>query len=669
MAGDPELILAGRYRILDRIGQGGMGTLWRARDTELDRDVAVKELRLPDVLDEEERRVRYARMDREARAAARLRHPGIVTVYDRVIGDDGRPWIVMELVHGGSLAELLREDERGRLPAARVARIGLHMVEALAAAHVLGVVHRDVKPANVLLEGDDRVVLTDFGIAALDGDTTLTRSGTVLGTPAFMSPEQVRGLPVTPRSDLWSLGATLYAAAEGRPPFTGPTHGSVYIAITTEEPAPVVHAGPLSEVLDGLLRKDPDDRWPVERVRDRLAFLARDAVPIVEPAPKPASAVALDPTAAAPTAGTVMDAPASRKQAIALGVLFVVACAVVIVAGTLWPEPRRGTAGPAPSPTASGIGGPDYLTFEALRYSPDGRTLASAGKRTVRLWDPATGRAIRTLDAQGDTGPLEFSPDGGTVAARAGDDVRLWEVSTGRLVRAFTGLRDQVADIDFNRDGDRLAGSDHDGNIRIWDVATGRTVTGITATAVPSSLDSGPDLDPVRVGIPAVAFSPDGKTLITGEDPGWDPYGRMTPRTRLWDAATGRSAGVLRTRDRQVRSLADRQVRSLAFSRDGTTLAAATFGGTIELWSWKDRRRFRIVTGVHYDSDIAFGPDGKVIAGIDEKQNSVRLWDVSTGRVTADFHSQAGSLAFSPDGSKLAGGSAVGDTITIWNLR
>ncbi|MFD0851474.1 serine/threonine-protein kinase, partial [Actinomadura adrarensis] len=170
-----------------------MGVVWRAHDIGLDREVAVKELRLPDHLDEEERRIRYARMEREAKAAARLRHPGIVTVYDRVIGDDGRPWIVMELVQGASLAELLRDDEDGRLPVSRVARIGLRMVDALAAAHELGVVHRDIKPANVLLEGDDRVVLTDFGIAALDGDATLTRSGTILGTPAFMSPEQVRG--------------------------------------------------------------------------------------------------------------------------------------------------------------------------------------------------------------------------------------------------------------------------------------------------------------------------------------------------------------------------------------------------------------------------------------------------------------------------------------------
>jgi serine/threonine protein kinase len=195
MGWDGEGVLAGRYRNLGRIGQGGMGSVWRAHDTELDREVAIKELRVPEQVTEQDRSVWDARMGREARAAARLRHPGIVTVYDRVTGEDGRPWIVMELVHGRSLEHLLAE--RGTLPVPQVAVIGLAMLDALSAAHAQGVVHRDVKPANVLLEGD-RVVLTDFGIAAVEGDATLTRSGAVLGTPAYMSPEQVHGQTVTP---------------------------------------------------------------------------------------------------------------------------------------------------------------------------------------------------------------------------------------------------------------------------------------------------------------------------------------------------------------------------------------------------------------------------------------------------------------------------------------
>ncbi|MFA1544920.1 serine/threonine-protein kinase [Actinomadura chokoriensis] len=274
MGWDGEGVLAGRYRNLGRIGQGGMGSVWRAHDPELGREVAVKELRVPEQISEQERSVWYARMEREARAAARLRHPNIVTVYDRVTGEDGRPWIVMELVQGRSLEQVLAE--RGTLPARQVAAIGLAMLDALSAAHAQGVVHRDVKPANVLLEGD-RVVLTDFGIAAVEGDATLTRSGAVLGTPAYMSPEQVHGEPATLASDLWALGATLYAAAEGRPPFTASTQGALFIAIATKEPAPPQCGGSLAQLLNGLLRKDPAARLSPAQVRDLLkAVLDRD---------------------------------------------------------------------------------------------------------------------------------------------------------------------------------------------------------------------------------------------------------------------------------------------------------------------------------------------------------------------------------------------------------
>ncbi|GGO62635.1 hypothetical protein GCM10012289_07760 [Nonomuraea cavernae] len=260
-------MLAGRYQRLGRIGQGGMGVVWRAYDAELEREVAIKELRVPEQVTEQERRVWYARMQREARAAARLRHPGIVTVYDLVMGEDGRPWIVMELIHGQSLEHLLSEQEA--LPERQIAAIGLAMLEALSAAHAHRIVHRDVKPANVLLEGD-RIVLTDFGIAAVEGDATLTRPGTVLGTPAYMSPEQIAGRAVTPAADLWSLAATLYAAVEGRPPFTAPTHGALFIAIATQDPAPPECGGPLAQVLNGLLRKDPANRLSVAQIHDLL---------------------------------------------------------------------------------------------------------------------------------------------------------------------------------------------------------------------------------------------------------------------------------------------------------------------------------------------------------------------------------------------------------------
>ncbi|WP_199747925.1 protein kinase domain-containing protein [Actinomadura sp. WAC 06369] len=294
MSWDGEGVLAGRYRRLDRIGRGGMGSVWRAHDIDLDREVAVKELWVPEQVGEQERAVWYARMEREARAAARLRHPGIVTVYDRVRGDDGRPWIVMELVRGRSLDRVLAED--GALPVQRVAEIGLAMLDALTAAHAKGVVHRDVKPANVLLEGE-RVLLTDFGIAAVEGDATLTRTGAILGTPAYMSPEQVEGGDVAPASDLWSLGATLYAAVggcggadvrvRGPEPAAGgahPGHGRASHDVQGDrdrrEPG---HAG----VAGAAPHRDGHGTPSLPRPDGRLALrgLARDRVPGLRPLP------------------------------------------------------------------------------------------------------------------------------------------------------------------------------------------------------------------------------------------------------------------------------------------------------------------------------------------------------------------------------------------------
>ncbi|WP_433473682.1 protein kinase domain-containing protein [Spirillospora sp. CA-142024] len=269
-------VLAGRYRLTELLGRGGMGMVWRAHDEQLGRDVAVKELRLPEQLDDAGRQTWMARLHREARAAARLRHPGIVTVHDRVIDEDGRPWIVMELVRGRSLGDLLAAE--GPLPPGRVAQIGLQMLEALHAAHRAGITHRDIKPANVLLE-EDRVVLTDFGIAAVEGDATLTATGAVLGTPAFMSPEQVRGEETTAASDLWSLGATLYTAVEGRPPFEGASAGAVFVAIATQDPAPPVHAGFLEPVLRALLLRDPAQRPTADHLHVQLTSLAQSRPP------------------------------------------------------------------------------------------------------------------------------------------------------------------------------------------------------------------------------------------------------------------------------------------------------------------------------------------------------------------------------------------------------
>ncbi len=239
-----------------------MGTVWHARDEVLGRDVAVKEVILPHGFSDEEREIQHKRTFREARTAARLGHPGVVTVYD-VVEEDGRPWIVMELIRGRSLQEHIKTD--GKLPPKRVAEIARQMLGALSAAHEAGVLHRDVKPSNVLVTEarSQRAVLTDFGIARAQSDATLTQTGMLIGSPAYIAPERARGRVALPASDLWSLGVTMYAAVEGRSPFERPDAMASLVAVLTDQPGPASHAGPLLPVILGLLRKDPATRLSV----------------------------------------------------------------------------------------------------------------------------------------------------------------------------------------------------------------------------------------------------------------------------------------------------------------------------------------------------------------------------------------------------------------------
>ncbi|GAA3498870.1 serine/threonine-protein kinase [Streptomyces prasinosporus] len=276
-------LVAGRYRLLAKLGHGGMGTVWRAKDETVDREVAVKEPRVPDHLPERERSNAFERMRREARAAARLDHPAVVNVHDVAVVD-GQPWIVMELVQGRSLGAVLQEE--GTLSAREAARIGLEVLGALEAAHAAGVLHRDVKPDNVLLGRHGRVVLTDFGIARIEGETNLTDTGGFVGSPEYIAPERVLGQRPGPASDLWSLGVVLYAATEGVSPFRRSNTPATLQSVLNATPAPPASArGPLAEVITGLLQKDPARRPDAARVR---ALLEASANP---PEPQPTQVV------------------------------------------------------------------------------------------------------------------------------------------------------------------------------------------------------------------------------------------------------------------------------------------------------------------------------------------------------------------------------------------
>ncbi|GAQ55138.1 serine/threonine-protein kinase PknA [Streptomyces acidiscabies] len=265
------LLIAGRYRLVDSIGSGGMGRVWRAHDELLHRAVAIKELTAALYVAEADQPVLLARTRAEARAAARINHSAVVTVHD-VLEHDGRPWIVMELVEGRSLADAVKAD--GRVEPTEAARIGMWVLRALRAAHSAGVLHRDVKPGNVLLSEDGRVLLTDFGIAQIEGDTTITRTGEVVGSVDYLAPERVRGNDPGPSSDLWALGATLYTAVEGRSPFRRTSPLSTMQAVVQEEAADPQHAGVLGPVITALLRKDPATRPGIAEAEQMLAEVA-----------------------------------------------------------------------------------------------------------------------------------------------------------------------------------------------------------------------------------------------------------------------------------------------------------------------------------------------------------------------------------------------------------
>ncbi len=295
-------VVADRYELLESVGRGGFGVVWRACDTLLQRHVAVKEIHIPGFLSEEDRAGLREKVLREARAAARLDHPGAVTVFD-VIDDDGHPVIVMELVDAPNLSELVAEQ--GPLEPAEAGRIGQEVLEVLIAAHARGIVHRDVKPGNVMVDrGSGRVRLGDFGVAAILDDPTVTTSGAVTGSPAYMAPEQATNKGALPESDLWSLGATMYFAVEGRPPFDKGAPLPTLTSIVQDPPRPAENAGPLKPVLDALLVKDPQTRLTAVQLRDRLADVV-SGVP----------AVAVEPTRPDDTMLIEVDEPGRQPAA------------------------------------------------------------------------------------------------------------------------------------------------------------------------------------------------------------------------------------------------------------------------------------------------------------------------------------------------------------------
>ncbi|MFF8940957.1 protein kinase [Streptomyces sp. NPDC014864] len=434
--GDDCRVIAGRYRLQARLGRGGMGVVWRATDQLLGRQVAVKELPFDETLSAEEARLRRDRTLREARAVAQLRHPHIIVVHD-VVEQDERPYIVMELVDGGSLAD--RIAARGPVDAGEAARIGIALLSALRTAHAAGVLHRDIKPANVLTEaGTDRVVLTDFGIAQVAGATTLTETGSFVGSPEYTAPERMSGSHTGPASDLWSLGALLCTALSGESPFRRDSLGGILHAVVSDDIRPPAQAGPILPVVRGLLERDPDLRLDAAEAERMLrAFLDSGRTP-QPPARYTATQRDLPRPGPAPTAeARTEEAPArpSTRGVLVAALLVAAMAGAGVSAAALLMQGSGGGGGtptsPAPRPSASG----PASTAPSTPGQPSRPTTPASTVTVTRSAAPAVNAPTAPSGYHSVRDPAGFSlavPDGFN---RRPQGERIFYLSPGEIFR------------------------------------------------------------------------------------------------------------------------------------------------------------------------------------------------------------------------------------------
>ncbi|MGH3191249.1 MAG: WD40 repeat domain-containing serine/threonine protein kinase [Streptosporangiaceae bacterium] len=665
MQGGVGMLVAGRYFLAEAVGQGGMGRVWRGHDQLLDRVVAVKEVILP-LQSPGEHAELLARTMREARAAARLDHPGVITIYD-VVEHGGSPWIVMQFVSGVSVRGQMDRD--GRLPWPHVADIGEQVAGALAAAHAAGIVHRDLKPDNILLSGR-RAIVTDFGIARIiDATTQLTGAGVLVGTPLYMAPEHLDGGAIGPPADMWALGATLYCAVEGTPPFNGSTMTALMAAILTRLPAHPQHAGPLLEVISVLLSKDPGQRpsaqavartlaacrsgRPVsssaadvsiaataprdlqgnqfqdgpagerlssERSREGRATITtsgpfppvsgRPGFPGVQNAPTPRLATELRPRS--PGRVLVTRNRFRRPRALAILVAAIAVAAAVPVALLALPgggkSPGIATS-TSPTPTGQYTSATAHAGRPASTSAPTGPVMAS---RTAILTDPGSEGVQQ----------VAFGPDGTLAVADGNGNTYLWNTAIRSPIATLTDPRGEgPMNLVFGPNG-TLAVVDGNGSTYLWNTATRSLIATLT--------------DPQNGGALDAAFGPDG-TLAVGD---------AKSGTYLWNTTTRSVITTLTDSDCPF-------VLSVAFGPDGTLAVAGNNGRTC-LWNTATRSLITTLTDPPgYAETLAFGPDG--ILAVASETGNTYLWNATTRDLIATLTDPgskgASAVAFGPDGT------------------
>lgn len=615
------------FDVMRVIGRGGMGIVLEAFDSHLQRHVALKVLH-PELAEDETARQRFCR---EARAAASITHENVVAVHQVArSGEHALPYLVMQLISGESLEERLAREKR--LPFREIVRIGMQAARGLAAAHAQGLIHRDIKPGNILLETvEQRVKLTDFGLARAAEDIKLTRTGFVSGTPMYMAPEQALGEEAGPQSDLFSLGAVLYEMCAGQPPFTGNSALAVLKQIAETKPRPLWELNPetpdwFANTIDRLLAKKPGDRIASAA---QLAELLEFEWAIMKTTSEDV-----------PQVCQIEEQKQVRRNRWFAAAVAAIFLTLGVFAGALLSR-REEPAAPvseAAKPLAVLSGNPGTVWSVSFDAPHDLLALA-VEEGSVRVWDLDSVSVKSTFPAhRGVVWSTRFSRDGNLLAT-AGDDglVKLWNSSQSEPVKILHHPN-AVRSIALSQDEQTLFAGDRAGGIKAWSLESERPIAEATAEGA----------------IYAVALSPDQKTLVTAGS---------EKLVRVWNAEHLTSRFTLEGHSGPV--------YGLSFHPDSDRLASVGWDKTVRIWDTKSGQLATTWPGHAGDIwGVAYSPDGTQLA-TGGHEGAVRLWNARTGELLATYEGHelaVHTVAFHPDGRRLASGSRDG-TVRIWAVE